>query len=278
MISLQDLQSKLIRIKDQLDQKVSYPYLMDHITLPDIDEDKLLLLVSIMDQLNLSYRKIENYAIAAMLIQLALDTHELIQNASITEDDQINFRKRQLTILAADYYSGLYYQLLAEANDVHMIRILAEGIKDVNEHKISLYKENLEGTDNLFYSVKMVEYSIFERMTDYFQSPSWNDLISNFLLVKRLVNEKNSFLQDGTSVVFDALKKLIFKNSNQRLGELTLEQKKYLINVCDRYIDYSKHLIETSVSKLPSLNNLLHERIQKLLSKQPLAKTCVEEG
>ena len=67
-----------------------------------------LFLFQLMDHLELSYSEMQNYALSTMLIQIALDTHEHISNESVEE------KNRQLTVLAGDYFSGLYYKLLAD--------------------------------------------------------------------------------------------------------------------------------------------------------------------
>ena len=46
---------------------------------------------------------------------------------------------RQLTVFAGDYYSGLYYKHLAKVGNISIIRMLSEGVKDINEHKVIVY-------------------------------------------------------------------------------------------------------------------------------------------
>jgi len=124
VIKLRDIRTKLTAFKEQLEQKVFHPYLLNYIQTPMVDEDKLLLLISIMDQLGLSGKEMKNYALPTMLVQIALDTHENVSNQDASEQDDTQLQSRQLTVLAGDYYSGLYYALLAEINDVLMIRAL----------------------------------------------------------------------------------------------------------------------------------------------------------
>jgi len=85
VIKLQDIRRKFTNIREQVGKKVFDAYLLDHIETPIIDEDKLLILISIMDRIELSYSKMQNYAMSTMLIQIALDTHEHISNFSKDE-------------------------------------------------------------------------------------------------------------------------------------------------------------------------------------------------
>ena len=87
MIKLPDIRQNFTDIKQQVEQRVFHPYLLKYIETPVIDEDKLLILVSIMERLELSYNEIENYAMTTMLVQIALDTHEHISNAAVDEKE-----------------------------------------------------------------------------------------------------------------------------------------------------------------------------------------------
>jgi heptaprenyl diphosphate synthase len=269
---MHDVKIKLADIKEQIEKKVHHPYLLRYIDSPVIDEDKLLLLISILDELKLSETRAEKYAITAMLIQIALDTHELVMN---DESEGEDLKHRQLTVLAGVYYSGLYYKILAALDDINMIRALADGIKDVNEHKISLYQKAPEAVDHLMNTVKKIEAALFEKLTDAYSKADWKEVASNLLFIKRLIAEKEQFIKNGTSIVFEALKKLTFP----KVKEMSAEQQNYLLLICDRYIDFSRNLVDQYLMKIPFINELLEQRIHFIFNhSQSVAKTFVEEG
>jgi heptaprenyl diphosphate synthase len=273
VIKLPDIRQKFTDIKEQVEQKVFHPYLLKYIETPVIDEDKLLILVSIMDRLELSYDEMKNYAMTTMLIQIALDTHEHISNATV---DEIN---RQLTVLAGDYYSGLYYKLLAESEDINMIKELSKGIKEINEHKISIYQKELNGIEGLMTSIKKIESSLLVKFSDCFKVDLWNEFIAKLFFFKRLLHEKNLFIDAGNSLIFETLKELTIANTNCSIRNLSVKQQRNLILICDRYLDSSKQFLLKGMSQLPYLNDMLEARITSIINEhQPNAKTLVEEG
>jgi heptaprenyl diphosphate synthase len=277
VIRLQDISQKLSEVKGRIEQKVLHPYLMKFIKTPYIDEDKLLLLIAIMDQLELSDKQRKNYALATMLVQIALDTHEQITNEKINGIPELT--SRQLTVLAGDYYSGLYYKLLADSEDIFMINVLAGGIKEVNEHKISVFQQEFDGIEKLMASIKTIESSLITKIIDYFQVNVWHEIVSNLLLVKRLLREKKRYSQTGCSQLFETMKKIIFAKSDSKMKDLSSEQQNYLLVICDRYIEFSKTIIENSIQNLPHINEQLGIRIISILNQhQSIAKTFVEEG
>ncbi|MBV7507139.1 heptaprenyl diphosphate synthase component 1 [Bacillus sp. sid0103] len=268
-----DIRQKFTNIREQVEKRVCDTYLLKYIEIPIIDEDKLLILISIMERLELSYSDMQNYALSTMLIQIALDTHEHISDASVDE------KNRQLTVLAGDYFSGLYYKLLAESEDILMIKALSKGIKEVNENKISVYQNELVSIDELMTSIKRIESSLLGNLSEYFKVDLWNDFLENLLLFKRLLNEKTQFIKTESSVLFEALKSIVYPINNFKLNELSSEQKSHLFQYCDLYLEKTKKVIEKGLAQLPYLNELLEKRIMSLLNQyQPNAKTFVEEG
>lgn len=273
VIKLPDIRQKFTDIKEQVEQRVFHPYLLKYIEAPVIDEDKLLILVSIMDRLELSYNEMKNYAMTTMLIQIALDTHEHVSNTAVEE---IN---RQLTVLAGDYYSGLYYKLLAESEDINMIKELSKGIKEVNENKISVYQKELNGIDKLMISIKKIESSLLVKFSDCFKVDLWNEFIATFFFFKRLLHEKKIFMKTGSSIVFQAMSDITTTNKNLSTKKLSDKQQRDLLVICDRYLDSSKQFLLKGMNQLPYLNDMLEARITSIISEhQPIVKTLVEEG
>lgn len=279
VIRLQDIRQKLTDIKELVRQKIIHPYLIKFIEAPYIDDDKILILILIMDHLELSYKQIQNYALSTMLVQIALDTHDHISNISKMDEENADQSTRQLTVLAGDYYSGLYYKLLADSDDISIIRVLASGIKEVNEHKIFVYQKEFDGIDKLMTSIKIIESSLYTKLSDYFQVSFWNEIVSNFLFVKRLLIEKKQYIHAGSSQLFEAMMRVIFPKQQLPLSDLSNEQHKYLLVVCDRYIELSKHFIEMGFQQLPTLNEWLEQRMMTMINQHhPNANTLVEEG
>ncbi|ESU30353.1 hypothetical protein G3A_22445 [Bacillus sp. 17376] len=278
MIYLLDLQNKLDGTRELLLEKLSHPYLLEYVESPFIDDDRLLLLTSLLEQQEVDQERAKNYTVTAMLLQIALDTHEHVRNSQAGEDDETH-KRRQLTVLAGIYFSGLYYKLLADMDDIEMIKRLASGVKEVNEHKISLYQKETEAIDKLMESVKLIESSLLGKVADHFDAAEWFEFASNWLFVKRMLSEETKFIKNGSSLVFNALKKIALPIMDQSPTEISSEQQKYLLTICTRYIEFSMTKINAALKKLPGMNSLLIERLDLISGQhQTMSKNFAEEG
>lgn len=74
----------------------------------------------------------EAVTLAVSLMQHGLDTHELVNGKE-------EARERQMTVLAGDYFSSRFYQLLSQAESVQAIRTVSHAVCEVNRIKMSLY-------------------------------------------------------------------------------------------------------------------------------------------
>ncbi|MEW8971883.1 MAG: heptaprenyl diphosphate synthase component 1 [Mesobacillus sp.] len=278
MIYLLDLQNKLDGTREVLLEKLSHPYLLEHVEFPFIDDDRLLLLTSLMEQQEVNQERAKNYTVTTMLLQIALDTHEQVHNSQSGEEDE-SHKRRQLTVLAGIYFSGLYYKLLADVDDIEMIKLLASGVKEVNEQKILLYQKEAEAIDKLMDSVKLIESTLLGKVADHFNAAEWFEFASNWLFVKRMLSEETSFMKSGSSLVFNALKKIALPKMDQNSTELSSEQQKYLLSICTRYIEFSMTKIDAAFKKLPGMNSLLMERLDLIAGQhQTMSKKFAEEG
>lgn len=107
-----------------------------HTSLPDYPELRTRLFRAFLNQgfrtSSGEAKGTEAIALAVSLAQLGLDTHELVDGNGET-------RKRQMTVLAGDYFSSRFYQALSLTEDVRSISLISQSICEVNRMKMNLY-------------------------------------------------------------------------------------------------------------------------------------------
>ncbi len=252
MILLQDFEVKIAELKELIQTRISYPFINKYIETPIIDEDRLILLYLIFNDLQLPSREVERYTITSMLVQMALDTHETVSN-SVPQEKSGRLTSRQLTVLAGDYYSSLYYYLLADIDDINFIRILAEAIKDINENKIIFYQSDAKQFETFIHTVELIECAVFRKITGFFQIPSWNELTTKVLLLKRLLLERENLKTNNNSLFVDTMRKL------------SIAQESNLLIMMDTYIRDIEKNIETNLMTNFRSNSVLAQRVNALL-------------
>src|SRR5690625_1902653 len=184
---MHDLNMELNRLKGVLEAKISQPYVEQIIQKPFIDEDKLVIAKFLFENQSISIAKKERYIITMMLIQIALDTHELIPGKY---DKEITNEEKQLSILIGDYYSGLYYFLLSEIDDIEMIQLIASSIKEINEQKMKLYCGNIYSLEDLLHAFEIIDTEHFVRVANHMKEHATIPIIKKFLMYNRLKKEK----------------------------------------------------------------------------------------
>ncbi|WP_141501044.1 heptaprenyl diphosphate synthase component 1 [Paenibacillus luteus] len=129
---------KTYRIPEIAQKYTGYDMIQAHTMLPDLSHARLRMLVAFLDQQPALKGHSELYTVAVALVQLGMDTHDLID----TDPDQRNepeMRSRQLKVLAGDYFSATFYQLLSQAGQIEMISKISGAVCEVNRLKVTLY-------------------------------------------------------------------------------------------------------------------------------------------
>lgn len=106
-----------------------------HVTLPKFPELRSRVLAAFLKYAmeKAPHPKLqEAIGLAASLMQFGLDTHELVDGSGET-------RRRQMTVLAGDYFSSRFYQLLAQAGSVQTIGLISQAVCEVNRLKVNMY-------------------------------------------------------------------------------------------------------------------------------------------
>ncbi|MEK4028962.1 heptaprenyl diphosphate synthase component 1 [Pseudobacillus sp. FSL P4-0506] len=256
-------------IEKEVQRRLSYPYLKKFIERPKVDEVRLLTLMLPFTMEQLSSEETTKYITTATLIQIALDTHEKVTASS----NEIAI-DQQLTVLAGDYFSGLYYQILAELKDIRMIRTLSDAVKSINENKIVLYQREHTSIDSLMESVYKIETEIVERFYTVFHFQSFFPMVSRLLFAKRLLEERQNFLAGGQALTAEAIASL---DGPQKNTPLSLDNRQAIVQVYDYYINRAKKEAERTLGyRWPASSE---EQLYSLLYNAVFGnKTYAEEG
>jgi heptaprenyl diphosphate synthase len=267
------------QLKRLIETKAQHPYLLKYIQKPSLDEDKLMLLWGLFNDLDVTSEKRNQYIISTMLVQIALDTHEIVSNSGEGIESPEVLKNRQLQVLAGDYYSGLYYQGLASIGNVDMIRILSSAIKKINDNKIILYQQgSIQDVPTLLMTIKAIEASLIQKLADYYNEPVWIEISEDLLLLKRLHAEKRSYMKSGESIVFDVLREMPFDDSIG--GDVPISEKEEQVRIqFDKCLRDARQSVERSMRKLAKLDDELLERVKAILEQtESMANSYVKEG
>jgi len=146
-------ENRIELLKQKIRDAFHHSYLSEQIGSIPLDDRKILFLSSLMDKTGLSGEEKEKYIVASMLVQIALDAHEHVSGDSRNPLD----KWQQLTVLAGDFYSGLFYQMLSRIPNIPLINAMAQCVKSVNEAKVSIYSRNISGFEDFFKKMEFVE-------------------------------------------------------------------------------------------------------------------------
>ncbi|WP_062235365.1 heptaprenyl diphosphate synthase component 1 [Fictibacillus sp. FJAT-27399] len=173
---------KIIQEINKLNEYVlrtrEHSFLKQYVDVPRINNDKCLIAYSLLKESGYEGEELQEYYAAVMLVQSALDMHEYI--LKIQKDE---VKERQLTVLAGDYYSSLYYFILSLCEDLPLIRVLSLGIQDVNESKMKLFYSKQSKPDEITNGIKSMEAGILTRVARHFGKEEFIPFISEFLFV-----------------------------------------------------------------------------------------------
>lgn len=274
MILINYINDEIKQIKERFNESIKHPYITKFLKEPILDEDRLFLLYSMLEEKKLTKKSLNEYVITTLLVQAALDTHETVSTSIISSDH--GKKERQLTVLAGDYYSSLYYFLLAKINDISMIRLLANSIQEINESKMSFYKDTHRNISQSIAHIKTIESSLIQKIADHFKLPNWKAVVSEFFFFKRLITERELLLL-GKNV---PLIETIVKESSSSYSKLSGEARlKHSIEMCDKYIFLSKSQLHSLCKQASPLSSFILVRMDQMLIKADLLKEKVtEEG
>lgn len=197
------MERELQQLKQQIKEKVRHAFLLQHIDNPEIDEFKLYFLQQILNKTTLAPKVKEQLIITTMLVQIALDIHEQIPDYKGEQSPSINV-EGQLSILAGDYYSGLYYYLLAEIEEREYITVLATAIKHINELKMELYYLNDNKIENYLNIKKEIHITLIKYIAEHVQVKEELPVMAELSLLSYMIQTNDKIVEIDKQSVLEA--------------------------------------------------------------------------
>lgn len=129
---------KRYAIPDIARKYVEYDMIQEHTELPEMAEPRLRVLYAFLSEHDRLEPFGRLYTLVVSLVQLGLDTHDLIDTREEKRPER-EMRSRQLKVLAGDYFSARFYQLLAQSGQIEMVAQISHAVCEVNRLKVNLY-------------------------------------------------------------------------------------------------------------------------------------------
>ncbi|MGC5773295.1 heptaprenyl diphosphate synthase component 1 [Paenibacillus pabuli] len=181
------------RVPQLAKKYTDYDMIRQHTEIPPFPDSRARLLQVFVGRTDEKVHD-ELYALATSLVQLAMDTHDRIDTISGERREQ-EMRSRQLNVLAGDYLSSRFYQLLAHAGRIEMIGKLSGAVSEVNARKMTLYermKKLLVSAEEYLRETVQLKMQLFLSFSDMIgpkEQSLWNNLLSEFSCCEMIAEE-----------------------------------------------------------------------------------------
>jgi heptaprenyl diphosphate synthase len=167
-----------------------------HTDLPEFPEGRISLLYAVLSHQPLTSAHKDLLAVVTSLVQMGLDTHDMVENSSggLREGTK-EMRSQQLKVLAGDYFSSRFYHLLSQAGQIETIRRLSEGVCNVNRLKMILYgkmKQMKLTAEEYLHIGTGLRSELFLSFTSYMSGLCerlWPELVERFSRCEMLLQE-----------------------------------------------------------------------------------------
>lgn len=182
------------QVPDIAKKYIDYDMIQAHTDLPEYSHHRTRLLYAFLNKSGILRKQSELFTLVTSLVQLGLDTHERVDN-ELDAHGEKKLRSKQLKVLAGDYFSSRFYQLLSQAGQIEIIRKLSWAICEVNRIKINLYMKmkqvKITAEEYLHQSVEMNAklFLCFSHCMDELHQKEWPDILYRFTKCEVLLAE-----------------------------------------------------------------------------------------
>ena len=193
------IQNSIAQLKKEIFMDVRHRTLQKYTGTPVIDENQLFyLLVPFLNGEEWLQEQREA-AITVGIVYAALSAHDHIKELDATSKEQ------QLTVLAGDFYSGRYYEILAMSGNVALIRKLSQGIVARCEHQIKVYEATKRSIEQWIASMSTIESGLIAKFFELYSFEKYIPIVEKSLIILRLEREWVAYHRGQVSLMSKAL-------------------------------------------------------------------------
>ncbi|MFB4163425.1 heptaprenyl diphosphate synthase component 1 [Alteribacillus sp. JSM 102045] len=262
MIESQQQATEIKSIEKQFLKMTTHPYLKKHIDDAEIEYDIIMFLLEIMDQSKLSLEEKREQILSALLVQAAFLTHEKVLNTEVT--DNIEKKPRQLTVLAGDFFSSLYYYMLVKKAHNDILPVFSSSIQKINEEKMSLHFSENQSEQELMKRLEIVEGGFVSDIACFYKRKELGALAETFFLLKRLLKEKQKSRSKLLSAFATAIHTFTEGYETDIVTEWPPAQTKAFLN---EKIDELQKKLKKQLEAYPSILSIpLYNRLKKWIT------------
>ncbi|MNZ80660.1 Heptaprenyl diphosphate synthase component 1 [compost metagenome] len=286
---------KPYRISELARKYVDYDMIQKHTELPELSEPRLRVLYAFLNQQQAVSKHSELFTLVVSLVQLGMDTHDLIDTVEEKQPES-DMRSRQLKVLAGDYFSASFYQLLAQAGQIEMISRISGAVCEVNRLKVNLYVRmrqlKVTAEDYLLQAVEL-RSTLFQLFSDVLEgeiSRTWSELLSGISRCEVVLDEMQRsetpsrferswaywyVLQVGT----DEERQLLMERPGDPVLIQTLVEKYNLRKLLSAKLKQATDAFMAAVSKLGAdhVNSEMLQIVDSLLNKKAAYMPALNE-
>lgn len=165
------------QIKKEVKINTYNTYVQKHITYPAIDALSLHFTYLFLTSLECSREVRQMYCVSQSLIQLGLDCHDEVSTRPT--NSEVQMKKKQLTVLSGDLFSGYYYFYLSQKNQLQLIKQWSKVIQEMNINKTDLHMKRNQLSAELDKERNELKKCLTSAVFSWFQaSPFWYDTFS----------------------------------------------------------------------------------------------------
>jgi hypothetical protein len=141
-----------------------------------------------------------SFSIATTILRMVFEAHERVPlQDEIEQAERKN--TRQLLVLAGDFYSGLFYRLLADNHELAGLKHFSCTIRSINESRLNLHlfaKQERCLSEAVYSDLQSYTSGLLASLADFFHvekdsSLPWKQVVSSLLLVQFIAEKEKWF-------------------------------------------------------------------------------------